>query len=417
MAGEGSDSDAAGSGGIPVPRETPVARAPGRFIDRLLIALFLVAIVAPLVDGALRPSAERAMLAENRRPTPRPVLAFSSKSLKEYPGEFNRWYGDSFGLRDKLVRMHNVFKWYGFGVSPTSTLVLGKDDWVEFTWFNTIPVWRGIAGFEPAELESWRVLLEYRRDWLAKRGIGYIFALAPIKAEIYPERMPSRFDRVGPTRREQFFEYMSAHSDVEVIDFTTMLALERKNDGAGDDQVYYRLGVHWTDRGILTGYRELIRHLQKRFPEMQAWQRSDFELRPSPTKGDSWAWRLYMDDLLPQEPFDLVAIREKQAHQVPGTRTTDGNRRYDFVNQRTDLPVCMVLGDSFSEPMNEFLAENFSHEVGYRNVGFDAKTVAQDAPNVVIQLYNERVLVSHDPRNLLERAKTELGPIEPLEKR
>jgi hypothetical protein len=352
------------------------------------------------------------MVAEHRRPNPRPVLELNVAALTAYPKQFNAWYGDTFGLRDKLVRLHNEFKWFVLGVSPTSTLILGLDNWVEFTWFNTIPVYRGVAGFETRELEDWRALLEYRRDWFEKRGIAYMFALAPVKAEVYPEKLPARFDRVGPTRRQQFFEHMRAHSDVEVIDFTPRLIEERRNDKAADDEVYYRLGVHWTDRGILAGYQELIRHIALRFPNLSAWSRTDFDLQPAPDSGDTWAWRLYMEDLLPQHPFDLVAVRKKASRFIPDPDAGEGRHRYEYVNQDSELPNCMLLGDSFSEPMSEFLAENFSHTLGYRNVSIDAKTVEQDDPDVVLQVFNERCLVSQDPRNLLARAKAELGPLD-----
>ncbi len=181
--------------------------------------------------------------------------------------------------------------------------------------------------------------------------------------------------------------------------------------------MYYRLGVHWTDRGILIGYQELIRQLQKRFPDMQPWSRSDFELQPAPDSGDSWAWRLYMSDLLPQHPMDLVPVRRKQSRFVPEPDARDYQRRTEFVNEDSRLPICVLLGDSFSEPMSEFLAENFSRTFGYRNINFDAQTIEQHHPDVVIQLFNERCLVSQDPRQLLEQARQSLGPLDTEVKR
>src|SRR5690349_15101376 len=178
MADSGTGRADRGEPVVSIQRGTQLPQGPGRTADKLLIALFLAAIVVPLLDGWLRPSSERTFVAEHRRPNPKPVLKLDLATLTDYPRKFNAWYGDTFGLRDKLVRLHNEFKWFVLGVSPTSTLVLGEGDWVEFTWFNTIPVYRGVAGFEERELEDWRALLEYRRDWLAKRGIAYLFAIA-----------------------------------------------------------------------------------------------------------------------------------------------------------------------------------------------------------------------------------------------
>ncbi|MCE9595575.1 MAG: hypothetical protein K8S98_15415 [Planctomycetes bacterium] len=385
---------------------------PLRLADTVLIVVFLLALVAPLVDGWLRPSSERAMLAEQREPSAKPTLALSTESLTAFPKLFNAWYGDTFGLRDKLVRLHNLFKWFVLDVSPTPTLIKGKDDWVFFTWYRTIDVYRGVAPLTPKELEDWRRVIEYRRDWLARRGITYFFAVTPVSSEIYPEKMPERFDRVGPTRRDQLFEYMAKKSDVELVDFTPLLKEERKNDGGPDDFVYYRLGVHWTDRGILVGYRELMRRLQRRFPEMQPWTRSDFELVSACDSGDSWAWRLYMEDLLPQRPFDLAPLHDRRASFVLGGDVRGDKRRYEYVNEDASLPVCLLVGDSFAEPMNEFLGENFSRTYGYRRITFGADLIAEHEPDVVIQLYNERCFVSQDPVHLLALAQRDLGPID-----
>jgi hypothetical protein len=395
---------------------TPIQRGnlppaePVRLADKLLLAAFLLAIVVPLVDGALRSPPVRAP----GDPIPKPSLDWSAESLASFPRKFTSWYGDIFGLRDQLLKLHGMLCWFVFGVSPTPALVVGKTRSVELTWWNTIPVYRGVAPFSPRELEAWRALLEYRRDWLAQRGIDYLFVLAPIKSEVYPEGLPARFDRVGPPRREQLVQYMAQHSTVEIVDLTPALIEERRHDGGGEDTTYYRLGVHWNDRGILAGYQELIRRLQSRWPQMQAWTRADFDLQPAPDEGDSWAWRLYLDDLLQQRPLDLVAVRAKRSRFVPSTDVGGGRRRLEYAHEDPDLPACMVNGDSFSEPVSEFLAEHFSRTVGYRTteVHFDAGMIERERPDVLIQLFCERQLGMQDPFKLIERAKVELGPLD-----
>lgn len=404
----GSQRQSSSVESVPVQRGNLPPAEPVRFADKFLLAAFLVAVVVPLVDGALRSPAVRTPGDPNHKP----VLGISSESLASYPRKFNAWYGDTFGLRDQLLRLHGMLAWYVFGVSPTPALLVGKTGSVELTWWDTIPVYRGVAPFSPQQLEGWRELLEYRRDWLEQRGIHFMFVLAPIKAEVYPEGLPARFDRVGPPRRAQLVQYMAQRSSVEIVDLTQALIDERAHDAGGEDTTYYRLGVHWSDRGILAGYREVIRRLQSRWPDMRAWARADFDLQPAPDEGDSWAWRLYLDGLLEQRPLDLVAVRTKRSRFVPSPDVGDGRRRLEYVHEDPGLPACVVNGDSFSEPVTEFLAEHFSRAVGYRGVNFDADVVERDRPDVVIQLFCERQLALQDPFFQLDQAKLELGPLD-----
>ena len=404
----GSQRQSSSVESVPIQRGNLPPAEPVRLVDKLLLGAFLLAVVVPLVDGALRSPMVRAP----GDPNPKPTLDWSAEALAGYPRKFNAWYGDTFGTRDWLLRLHGILAWYVFEVSPTPALVLGKGGTVDLTWWDTIPVYRGVDPFSPQELEGWRALLEYRRDWLAQRGIDYMFALAPIKAEVYPEGMPARFDRVGPPRREELVRYMAERSTVEVVDLTQALIEERRHDGGGDDITYYRLGVHWNDRGILAGYGELIRRLQSRWPDMRAWTRSDFDLQPAPDEGDSWSWRLYLDGLVEQRPLDLVAVRTKRSRFVPSPDVGDGRRRLEYVHEDSGLPACVVNGDSFSEPVTRFLAEHFARAVGYRGVSFDAGVIERDRPDVVIQLFCERQLALQDPFVQLERAKVELGPLD-----
>ena len=56
---------------------------------------------------------------------------------------------------------------------------------------------------------AWRTAIEGRRDWLAERGVRYVFGLAPNKPSIYPEMLPNHIRRRrGRTRMDRFKEYL-----------------------------------------------------------------------------------------------------------------------------------------------------------------------------------------------------------------
>src|SRR5471032_1208221 len=89
----------------------------------------------------------------------------------------------------------------------------------------------GNRPFRDSELEAWRDLLQGRHDWLAQRGIRYLFVIPPDKHTIYPEHLPDWLVTAArpPQRLDQFIQYMKAHSDVPVLDLRQTL-LDAKKD-------------------------------------------------------------------------------------------------------------------------------------------------------------------------------------------
>ncbi|TAJ25352.1 MAG: hypothetical protein EPO68_00135, partial [Planctomycetota bacterium] len=371
-----------------------VASPSRRVADVALIALFAAAICAPLVDQFARPAAKRSVQVELRQPAPPPRLRFERAALLAFPKSFDLWCGDSFGLRDKLLRSRNALLWFGLRVSPTPQMMLGEGGWVFPTHNRSIDNFRGACPFDAAQLDAWRRELERRRDSFAKLGSRYVYAIVPDKLSVYPEHVPARYNRVGPSRRAQLVEHLSAHSDLRVLDLLPVLEAARRADGAADS-IYFPLGAHWTGRGALAGGMAIVARLHELFPVIQPWSESDFAFEPDPEPGDSWAGRLYMDGLLEQRVRRVVPLRERRARRVEGERLP--NRGVTWVNQDASLPRAVLLHDSFGPPLIPLLAEHLSFVRAYWAPEVDARVVEELRPDVVIEMFVERALVAQTP--------------------
>ena len=121
-------------------RSSPARKA----VDTTVIALFLAGISAPLADRILRSDEARGPARENRQPAPKPVLALDLPTLTAYPERYEDWYGDTFGLRDVLLRWNAIEK-LSLGVSPTPKVLLGADDWMFTTESRSFDVFRGLS--------------------------------------------------------------------------------------------------------------------------------------------------------------------------------------------------------------------------------------------------------------------------------
>ncbi len=366
--------------------------------DRATIALFLAALLAPTADLFLRPDAPRNTLREGRAPAPRPSLAMDPDVLARFPERCDAWFNDTFGLRDRLVRWNSIEKIELLQVSPSpKTIVLGEDDWMIYSEGKTMRVWRGLDPLSPAELEAWKDALEANRDRLAARGIGYLFVIGPNKETIYPEKVPSRFNRVGPTRFDQLTEYLAARSTFRILDLRPALLAAKREDVRGDE-LYLRDGTHWNARGAAVAYREIVGALAAWQPGLAPLPLDRFATRSTPID-DSWRYRMSVDDRNPQGARTWYAPRPESAPVLGWGPEGSGRVRV------TELPAdgpprVLLLHDSFASAPAPLLEETVGHLAMHWTHRFTTNDLEIERPNVVVHLLVERALVAVRPTDL-----------------
>jgi hypothetical protein len=358
--------------------------------------LFLGALLAPFADLLLRPAAARSVLVEQRRPAPRPQVPSDLAAWSTFPQRFEAWHNDVFGQRDRLIRWHNALKILGFGVSPSSRILVGREHWIFTTSERSIEMWRGLAPFTEKELAAWKRALESRRAWLHERGIAFLFVLAPSKAEIYPEFMPQGLNRVGPNRTDQLIEYLREHSDLELLDLRPVVMAEKRFDESGC-YTFFPLGIHWNIRGGFAAYRAIVEALAEPLDLPAPERREAVVWREIDEQGDSWAERLYLADVLrqrnwevefPSEPLRLEPVRDRSQRMV-------------WCDQAgTSLPRALVFHDSFAEILYDLLPRRFSRTLFVWKPDIDPALVESERPDVVIQIFGDRALLSQAPRGM-----------------
>ena len=137
----------------------------------LLVAAFLLVISLPLAanlagfDGA-DPGAE------NRGLAPFPRVDQSWRSLGELPASFGLWFDDHFGFRSTLIRWYGATRLFVFGVSPSASVVKGRDGWFFYADDMGIEDYANVEPMTPEEVANWRAAVVRARDWLAARGVS-----------------------------------------------------------------------------------------------------------------------------------------------------------------------------------------------------------------------------------------------------
>ena len=97
-------------------------------MNRCLVLIFVVIISLPLAANlAGRDGADPG--AENRELASFPSIEGLMASPADFGSRFAVWFDDHFGFRSRLVRWYGEMRLFGLDVSPTSTVIKGRDGW------------------------------------------------------------------------------------------------------------------------------------------------------------------------------------------------------------------------------------------------------------------------------------------------
>ena len=105
----------------------------------------------------------------------------------------------------------------------------------------------------------------------ASKGARFLFAPAPDKNTIYPEKMPARYIRNENTDLDRLFAELSARGlDDIFIDLRPILT-----DAKNERLVYHRRDTHWNQDGALTSLGAIADRLGFSLPDMSTITRTE----------------------------------------------------------------------------------------------------------------------------------------------
>ncbi|MCP4039857.1 MAG: hypothetical protein GY733_23130 [bacterium] len=359
---------------------------------RLTVASFLVALVAWCVLSLVHDPGKIAK-SENRFLAATPHYDAGHGGMSSYLAQLDAYLADRVRLRDALITLHARVTVGVFGASPSAKLIIGKEGWFYFNDPVALAQYRGLAQLEFERLETWRRVLEGRRDWLAERGIPFVVVLVPNKHQIYPEFMPEHLLRVSRDEQHaQLAHHLAQHSDLAVVDLMPTLQAAK-----AQQRVYHRTDTHWNDVGAYTGYRAILAAVAEALPryadvlepvKVKAERYLDRGIGLTSMVGLSHYYREEVLALRKVAPHSQILMENKQqyarlereqlplAHGVPGAQ----------------LPRAVVFRDSFSNALIPYLSENFRRVLYVWSRDVEPRIVEREQPDIVIQQIAGRLL-------------------------
>ena len=348
---------------------------------------------------------------ENRLPAPRPQFAqWSFAGLQKYAADSEIYFNDHFGFRKRLIRWFQQWKirLYKDPGVVMKRVITGQNGWLFFAEQKMIEHYLGTAKFSPAQLRAWQMLLEKRRDWLAARGIQYLFIVPPDKHEIYPEELPAWLQNAAPTNREtkldQFEKYMQEHSTVQILDLRRPLIAAK-----AAMPTYLQKDTHWNAFGAFVACQEVIKTLSKDFPDLPPLRLEDFTwTNVSATGGD-------LSRMLGTSPAEknFFTFHPKSGVVVPQVRPATnfilnwGSHIPGAISE-TPAPLketAVIFHDSFGAAgWRSLLGCSFKRVVFvWDSREFNARVIEENQPRIVINEMLERYVNTMDPAEMLAK--------------
>ncbi|MGB8353698.1 MAG: hypothetical protein WCD79_07425 [Chthoniobacteraceae bacterium] len=373
-----------------------------RFEAVLLTTLFAVLIVLPFCKQMIAPEPDTEAV-EGRLPNTRPKLSLK-KGLHDFPINFEAYYNDHFGFRSALLRLGGYIGVKYANVSLSPDVIIGKEGWLFLRSGQTLENYRGGPIFSNADLELWKRSLERRQQWLAQRGIKFLFVVAPDKQTVYREFMPDKYSRLhDPTPAQQLVDYLTAHSSVHVLPLLEPL-LKAKESG---ERLYFRHDTHWNTMGAYVGYSEILGRLHEWFPDLKPKDRSKFQVVMNYTKGDL-ARMMGMPDYSAGNEPTLVPLVATRNSSIPlKVEGEDLDARWNFTTEAPGVANktrVVMIHDSYTWLLTPFLSADLAQITYLFRFKDDekfektlAKVVQMEKPEVFIEQRVERYLLVPPP--------------------
>jgi hypothetical protein len=338
------------------------------FHQVVFVVLFLVLLALPAVNAQLRflPQTEST---EKRNLAPRPVL--DMKRLSSFPGEYEKYFNDHFGLRNDLVRWHSLlqFKWMKISSMP-EVVVIGKDGWMFNASDSMMRDYRGLLSYSREDLIKIKDHIAKEKAFMDSMGIVYLIVLCPNKDTIYPEFVPDTMTRVRNSRRlDQLADYLKENKEIPLMDLRNAFQQAKKSY-----PLYYKLDTHWNAFAGFVAYQEIMKELVKVFPGLSPLGMADFEMSTEivdKADGDLVS-PLVMGGVLPE-----VRVHLNPKIKIPASKK---------------IRKALVFHDSFIHALSPYLGHDFETVIlrHHQERPVDLKLIENEKPDVVIFQVAER---------------------------
>ncbi len=312
--------------------------------------------------------------AANEQPAQKPQLQTDGAFNKDYLSQLADWVNDGFFLRPELISGGNWLSANVLGTSGAEDVIVGKDGWLYYA--PTLPDYNGTKQMDDRAVFSAAKNLQLMAEYCQSQGVDFVFAIAPNKNSLYPQRMPypSAADSTNATRLQSLL----AKTDVKIADLFDAFRAET-------EELYFAHDSHWNSKGAALG-ADVINGA---FGLESNYYAGDFSQK-TPHTGD-----LY-EMLYP-------AFADSETDPVYGGQLTytfvGGGKKPDSMTIKTQgqgSDSLLVYRDSFGNLLYPYLADSAGEATFSRSVSYD---LTKPADRILVELVERNIdyLIKYAP--------------------
>lgn len=365
------------------------------FDKMAVVFIFGLVIYIPFFLGLLQKDQISSAI-EQRNLTKIPALPSSKNSIKNYPEAFNLYYADHFGLREQMTALYFSIMHSLGAQNSISNVTFGQDGWM---FLGNIkpgsekymdPMGDAINKnlFSNQQLKEFADSIMAIKNWLKKKGIKYIYVIAPNKHTIYFDKMPKYISKQNKySATDQLVAYLKEHTDVIVVDLRQALVEEKKKH-----QVYFKSDTHWTFYGANAAQFEMMKKVELLFPG---------QIKPKVLNDEQFVFQSKTDGDLTKYAKAGVVVEELALpvfDEKIGCQLVKENPGHSGVTPHTFLCAnktlnTVIFRDSFFNYLQTYIARYFrrsTYIMGKINYQALEKYVVQENPDIVIEEVVER---------------------------
>jgi hypothetical protein len=335
----------------------------------------------PLVFADL--SSDRVSVPENRMLANRPSFSDIKHSPGTFIRQFDGWFKDSTGFRERLIKLYQVIdknKWLNNVVQYTDgqyVYLIGEKGHHYFAHVNgfMIPKFQGKRFLSDEQLANMADKLEMVKTYLDGKGIPLVVMFCTDKESVYPEFYPKSIKRgPDPIQLEIITNYLQEKTSVDIFNIRQAMLAGK------DANLLYVVSsgdlTHYTQIGAFFAYRELMKHINIHFPGIVPFELNDIDISYD------------------EKERPVVSLKEEIRYKRLEPEFAWESDVYQNIESK--LPVILCLRDSYfaEEFIGKYLAQHFgkANLIHFANISHIEEYVTRYKPDIVVFESAEREL-------------------------
>ena len=205
---------------------------------KVFIGMFLLIILIPFV-GMLFYKTD--MSVEKRTAAPFPKLTtYDGKLNLKYFENLNDYFNDHFAFRQEMTTVDATLTTKLLNTSLNDDVIYGKDGWLYYT--ETMDEYFGRNVLSDRGINNCAKSIKLMQDYTENQDMQFLFMVAPIKADLYPEHLPYNYKKGSDVNNWSKLLPLMDEMDIHYVNLHDAF----NND---DRVMYHKLDTHWNDEG------------------------------------------------------------------------------------------------------------------------------------------------------------------------